>query len=114
MTTPESHAVGFSIRTKGGYQASGTVNNHKIYLHNNSKTTSADQRNKGTVIGSEDGTSRLVVMGTYTDAITAESFTVFPTLVLPSYTYYAVFQPIPAMNALQGFLLLTGTEDDTV
>ena len=119
VTTPESHAVGFSIRTKGGYQASGTVNSHsthKISLHNDNRITSADERDKGIVLWSEDGASRLIVMGTYTDYVTAESFTVFPSLVLPSYTYYAVstvfIQPI--MTNFQGFLLLTGTENDTI
>ena len=121
MTTPESHAVSFSTRTKGGYQASGTVHchsTHKISLHNDNKITSADQRDKGIVLWSEDGACTLIVMGTYTDISTAESFTVFPSLVLPSYTYYAVstvfIQPIFVMNYLQGFLLLTGTENDTI
>ena len=113
--------MNFSVETGNGYQFSATVNGRSTYElgFDNSEylVQTPDQRDRGMLLRSDDGFSRLAVMGTYTNDATAESFTVFPSSVLPSDTYYVMstffFQPPTAMDEFYGFLLLTGTENST-
>ena len=114
VTTQEDGDVGFTV-SDGTSSLSYSVNSAaRVALdmeHDNDFANFDD----GILLSSDDGVSKLIVVGLRTiyNALSGDTFTLFPVQKFPSYTYYAMSIETQIQNEHRSFVHLVSTRNDT-